>query len=299
MRNILVTGGSGLVGGWLKHSLPDATYLSSSDFDLTSEDAVRRMFHIHHPDTIIHLAARVGGILDNIEHPCDYFEENVLMNTQLIKQARKNGVERFVGVLSTCIYPDVVDTYPLKETDLHLSEPTKTNFSYGYAKRAMAVQIDACNEQYGTKYNYLIPCNLYGDGDKDDPQKSHFVTALITKIHTALENGDDSIVLYGDGSPLRQFLHAEDFAKVIHKVVTNDICDSFNVATEEVYSIKEMAEIALKACGAEHLKIEFDSSKPNGQYRKDVCISKLKQNIPDFKPRTLFEGIQQTYATLK
>jgi GDP-L-fucose synthase len=289
-EKVLITGGSGLVGRWLQKTSPKYTFLSSKDFDLTSEKSVVEMYEKHNPDTVIHLAARVGGIVDNIQNPCNYFEENVLMNTLLLKYARINNVKKFLGILSTCIYPDVMDSYPLKEDCLHKGEPTKTNFSYGYAKR---------DEQYGTNYNYLIPCNLYGDGDKNDPSKSHFVTALITKIHEAVKNNDKEITLFGDGSPLRQFLHAEDFALVINEIIKKNITSSFNVAAEEVYSIKEIAEIALDACGATHLKVNFDTSKPNGQYRKDVCINKLKKFIPNFNPKPLHQGIKETYNNIK
>ena len=299
MSKILVTGGSGLVGKWLKTFLPNALYLSSKDFDLTSQESVIQMYQKHTPDTVVHLAARVGGIVDNMQNPYDFFEENVMMNTLLVKYARMNNVKKFLGVLSTCIYPDIMDSYPLKEHCLHKGEPTKTNFSYGYAKRVMAVQIDACNEQYGTNYNYVIPCNLYGDGDKNDPSKSHFVTALITKIHEAVKNNQQEITLFGDGSPLRQFLHAEDFAFVINEIIKKNITSSFNVAAEEVYSIKQIAEIALKACDASHLKINFDKSKPNGQHRKDVCINKLKKAIPDFNPKSLYQGVKETYNNIK
>lgn len=295
MEKILVTGGSGLVGGYLKKYLPDAVYLSSKDFDLTTEDGVKLMYLRHKPDIVIHLAAKVGGIIDNINKPAEYYTQNVMMNTLLIDYAKKFNVKRFIGVLSTCIFPDVMDTYPMKEEDLHLGPPTQTNFSYGYAKRSMAVQIDAYNKQYGTKYQYLTPCNLYGVGDKDHETNSHFITALVKKIFDAKQKNEDSITLYGNGTPLRQFMFADDFAKVIYEVVTNEIYDNFNVAGEENLSIKEMANIALQSCDAKNLKIVWDVDKPNGQHRKDVSIEKLKSLLPDFSPLKLSEGIKLVY----
>jgi GDP-L-fucose synthase len=294
-KNILVTGGSGLVGKYLKNYLPNAIYLSSKDFDLTTEEGVKRMYLKHNPDTVIHLAAKVGGIMDNINKPAEYFTENVMMNTLLVDYAKKLKVGRFIGVLSTCIYPDVMETYPLKEEDLHSGPPTKTNFSYGYAKRSLAVQIDAYNKQYGTKYQYLTPCNLYGVGDKDHETNSHFITALVKKIYDAKQNNDDSIILFGDGTPLRQFMFADDFAKIIYEVVDKEIYESFNVAGEENLSIKQMAEIALDSCEANNLEINWDSSKPNGQHRKDVSTEKLKSLLPDFSPLKLSEGIKMVY----
>lgn len=294
-NKIIVTGGSGLVGKYLKKYLPEAVYLSSKDFDLTTEDGVKRMYLKYKPDVVIHLAAKVGGILDNINKPAEYYTQNVMMNTLLVDYAKKLNVKRFIGVLSTCIFPDIMETYPMKEEDLHLGPPTTTNFSYGYAKRSMAVQIDAYNKQYGTKYQYLTPCNLYGVGDKDHESNSHFITALVKKIFDAKQNDEGSITLYGDGTPLRQFMFAEDFAKIIYEIVDKNIYENFNVAGEENLTIKDMATIALKACNAENLEIKWDTDKPNGQYRKDVSTEKLKSLLPNFSPLKLSEGIKLVY----
>lgn len=297
-KKIIVTGGSGMVGQSLKKIMPDAIYLSSQDYNLTSEEEVWALFETLQPDAIIHLAAKVGGIIDNIKKPAEYFTDNILMNTMLMDYAHKNGVKRFISILSTCIYPDKCESYPMLETDLHKGPPTPTNYEYGYAKRCLAVQTDAYNQQYDTKYQYLIPCNLYGEYDKFG-ENSHFLAALIKKIHTSKVNGDDKIVLFGDGTPLRQFMHSNDLAYVIKHCLENDIYENMNVATEENLSIQKMAEIALKACNAEDLTIHFDTSYPNGQFRKDVSIGKLKKIIPGFKPIELHDGIKQTYHHIK
>ena len=294
---ILVTGGSGMVGKSLKKYLPDATYVSSQNYALTSEIQVSRMFNDIQPDAVIHLAARVGGIIDNITYPADYFDENITMNTLVLKYTQQYEVKRFIGILSTCIYPDIVESYPITEDMLHLGPPAKTNFSYGYAKRALAVQIDAYNQQYGTQYQYLTPCNLYGEYDKYG-NNSHFIAALIKKIHNAKVNNENKIILFGDGSPLRQFIHSDDLAYVIKYCLDNDIYDNMNIAIDENLSISEMAQIALKACNAEHIKIEYDATKPNGQYRKDVSSEILKSKIPSFSPINLHDGIKQTYNYL-
>lgn len=296
---ILVTGGSGMVGNFLKQIMPKATYISSKDYDLTSESQVNLIYDYEKPNVVIHLAAKVGGIIDNINKPAEYFTDNVLMNTLLLDYAHRNGVKKFIGILSTCIYPDVVENYPMKEEDLHLGPPTKTNFSYGYAKRCMAVQIDAYNKQYNTNYNYLIPCNLYGEFDKYG-ESSHFVAALIKKIHKAKENNDDSITLFGSGKPLRQFMYGLDLANVIKYYIDNDVEKNLNVATSEIYSIDEIAKIALKACDAAHIKINYDKTKPDGQYRKDVSVNKLKEIMGnDLKLTSLEEGIRKTYNIMK
>lgn len=297
-NKIVVTGGSGQVGKSLKKIMPDAIYLSSKDYDLTSEKGVAQMYHDLKPDCIVHLSAVVGGIMDNISKPGEYFTDNVLMNTLMVEYARHHGVERFIGILSTCIYPDKVETYPMSEEILHQGPPTITNFSYGYAKRSLAVQIDSYNKQYGTKYQYLIPCNLYGEHDKFG-ESSHFVAALIKKIHQAKSTNEEKITLFGTGTPLRQFMHSDDLAKVIKTCLDEDVYESFNVATDENVSIDEIAKIALRACDAGDMKIEYDSSKPDGQFRKDVSTDRLKAIFPDFKPTKLYHGIRSTYSILK
>jgi GDP-L-fucose synthase len=296
-KKILVTGGNGMVGRNLKQILPNPTYVSSENYNLTSENDVSKMFQIEQPDIIIHLAAKVGGIIDNIKFPAEYFTDNVLMNTLLLKYAKSHGVSRFIGILSTCSYPDNVLSYPMGEDALHYGPPTITNLSYGYAKRCLAVQIDSYNKQYGTKYNYLIPSNLYGEYDKTG-NNSHFVTALINKIHKAKINNQKEIILFGTGQPLRQFLYVSDLCNVIKYCVDNDITDSFNVATTENVTISEIANIALRACDATDIQIVYDSTKPDGQYRKDVSINKLLSIYPDFTPLSLFDGIKQTYQWL-
>jgi GDP-L-fucose synthase len=294
---IVVTGGSGMVGRSLQKILPEATYLSSKDYDLTSREGIEYMLIKEDPQTVIHLAAKVGGIIDNIKKPADYFDDNVLMNTLLVRYCYRNGVKRFIGILSTCIYPDVVDTYPLKENDLHSGPPTITNFSYGYAKRSLAVQIDAYNKQYGTNYQYLIPCNLYGEYDKYG-DNSHFIAALIKKIHYAKIAREKKITLFGSGKPLRQFMHSDDLANIIKSCIDLEIYDNMNISIEENLSINEMALIALKAMEAEDIEIEYDSSKPDGQFRKDVSIELLKTKFPDYQTVDLYSGIRKTYSYL-
>jgi GDP-L-fucose synthase len=291
---ILVTGGSGLVGRYLQDILPGSNtfYMSTRDGDLTDIQFVRWMISSYTPDVVIHLAAKVGGIKDNISNPVGYFEDNILMNTNILKVSHEYKVKRFIGVLSTCIYPDKVENYPMKEEDMFLGPPTPTNFSYGYAKRSLAVQIDAYNQQYGTKYNYLIPCNLYGEFDNfENENKMHFITALLHKIRNAKDN---KIELLGTGKPLRQFMYAKDFAEIIKLVIDNDITESFNVAPDYNYSIKKMAEIAINSINP-LLKINFSNPELDGQYRKDVDNSKMRSLIPNFKFTPLEEGILRTY----
>lgn len=295
-NRIIVTGGSGLVGRYLKDIMPDAIYLSSKDYDLINPIEVEQMFIDLKPNIIVHLAAKVGGIFDNMNKPAEYFDENILMNTLIVKYSKKYNVDRLIAILSTCIYPDIVENYPMIESDLHIGPPAPTNFTYGYAKRCLGVQIDAYNKQYGTKYNYLIPSNLYGEYDNFG-ENSHYVAALIKKIIIAKRNDEKNVKLFGTGNPLRQFMYAGDFAKIIKRCIDDDIYENFNISTDN-YSIKEIAEIALNACDAENLELLFDDTKPDGQYRKDVSNDKMLNIIVDFEPMTLFDGIKKTYDYL-
>ena len=288
---ILVTGGSGLVGRYLKDILPEEIYISSDDFDLTNIDRVHAMLDFFRPKIVIHLAARVGGIMDNINYPVDYLEENIMMNTNILKKWHEFNVDRVIAILSTCVYPDKVDAYPMKEDDLFNGPPTPTNFSYGFAKRCMAAHIDSYVKQYNKKWSYLIPCNLYGYYDKYDEHHSHFVSALIKKIY---EN-DEQIEMWGTGKPLRQFMYGGDLARVIKYMIDNDITDNFNVAPKEVYSIDEIAEIGKKACGKDKLVVTYDDNKPDGQFRKDVDSSKLLSVLKDFEFTSLEKGIEKVY----
>jgi GDP-L-fucose synthase len=292
--NILITGGSGMVGKSLQKIMPNGDYYSSTQLNLLNQKEVE--FHMKRKkyDVVIHLAAKVGGIIDNINKPVDYFEENLIMNTNILKWSHLTGVERFIGILSTCIYPDKVDKYPMTEDSLHLGPPTPTNFSYGYAKRCLAVQIDAYNKQYGTRYQYLTPCNLYGENDKFG-ENSHFIAALVKKIVKMEKEGGNKLELFGSGKPLRQFMYSDDLAWVIKECLEKNIYESFNVATEDNLSIEEMVKIALKSCDLEKTKLIFDTTKPDGQYRKDVSIDKLKSLLPMFKTLPLGEGIKKVY----
>ena len=291
MKNVLVTGGSGQVGKYLKDIMPTANYISSKDYNLLVESDVIKMYKDLNPDIVIHLAARCGGIQYNVSHPVQLLEENVLMNTLVLKHAYNSGVKRFLGILSSCVYPDQVESYPMIESQMFEGAPPPTNFAYAISKRCLATQIDSYNAQYNTKYNYLMPCNLYGEYDKYEEHHSHYVSALIKKIYTC----DNNIVkLYGTGKPLRQFMYTGDLAKVIKYLIDNDIVDNFNVAPKEVYTIKEIAEIAVKSIGKDY-KIDFSNEGLDGQFRKDVDSSKLLSVLKDFEFTSLNDGIKKSY----
>jgi len=294
MSNILITGGTGMVGKHLQKILPQGTYIGSAHEhggDLRDPVYTKWLFSSYTPDVVVHLAAKVGGIQENISKPAEFFDDNILINTNVLKYSHKYGVKQFIGILSTCIYPDKVIEYPMKERDLFEGPPTPTNFSYGYAKRCLAVQIDAYNQQYGTKYNYLIPCNLYSELDNfNHGSKMHFVTALLKKI----KNSKDKIELLGTGKPLRQFMYAGDLAKVIKEVISKKITENFNVACRDNFSIDDMAKIAIQELSP-NLKIKYSRPELDGQFRKDVSSDLMLKYLPDFKFTPFKEGIKKVY----
>ena len=290
-KKILVTGGSGLVGKHLKDILQDANYVRSKPWNLLNPSRVDDLLYVFKPDVVVHLAARVGGIMDNITYPVEYLEENTLMNTNLLRACHEHDVDKVIAINSTCMYPDVVENYPMKEDVLFDGAPPADNFAYAMSKRLMATQIESYVNEYDKNWSYLIPCNLYGEYDKYEEHHSHFVSALIKKIYEA----EDSIELWGTGKPLRQFMYGGDLARVIKYMLDNDVVDNFNVAPEWVHSINDLANIGKKACLKENLVVNYDSTKPDGQFRKDVDSSKLLSVLKDFKFTSLEEGIKKVY----
>tara|TARA_B100001778_G_scaffold224180_2_gene185986 strand:+ start:1759 stop:2652 length:894 start_codon:yes stop_codon:yes gene_type:complete len=288
---ILVTGGNGLVGRHLNDILPEALYISSKDYDLIDRYQTDVMLDFYKPNTVINLAAKVGGILDNMNNPVQYLEENTLINTNLLRSCHNHNVDKVISMGSTCMYPDVLDEYPMKEESIFDGSPPMENFAYAMSKRVMATQIDSYVKEYNKNWSYLIPCNLYGEYDKYEEHHSHFVSALIKKIYEA-KNG---VEIWGTGKPLRQFMYAEDLARVIKYIIENNIKGNFNVAPNYVHSIEEITKIGLKACGKDNLEIHYDNTKPDGQYRKDVDSSKLMSVLKDFEFTSLEEGIRRVY----
>jgi GDP-L-fucose synthase len=289
----IITGGSGLVGQYLKEIFPKGIYLSSKEYNLIKEEEVVKMFENLKPDIIIHLSAIVGGIQENIKRPFEFFEDNVLMNTLVLKYSRIYNVKKFITVLSTCIYPNnlPLSQYPMKEELLHNGLPEETNFGYAYSKRLMGCQIDLY-QKMGLNYSYIIPSNLYGIYERGDIDKKHFLGAVLDKIKFAVDNNQDHITLYGDGTPKRQFLYGGDLAHIIKECIDKDIKENFNMAYSINYTIDEIAKQALIATGNEHLKILYDNTKPNGQIRKDVSNEKFNKLFPQFNFTNLEDGIK-------
>lgn len=252
------------------------------------------MYSDINPNIVVHCAARVGGIIDNIKNPVDYYYQNTLMNTLVVQGALNNNVRKFIGILSSCIYPDVACTYPMSEYLIHSGIPTPTNLPYGISKRGMAIHIDTIVQQYGLQYCYVIPCNLFGLYDKFG-SNGHFVAELIRKIHHANKYHEDHITLFGTGKPKRQFCDAQDLAKILHLMIEQNIYNNFNFAPNWNYSIHEYAKIALEVIPNNNLSIKYDDTKPDGQFRKDIDTSYFRSIFPEFEFSDIKQSILKTY----
>jgi GDP-L-fucose synthase len=201
MRKLLVTGGNGLVG-----SAIEADVKIGREFDLVDSIQTAKAFEIHKPTHVIHCAGKVGGLGGNMNHKGEYFYDNLMINTNVIEEARKSGVTNLVAFLSTCVFPDAIE-YPLTEKKIHLGEPHSSNYPYAYAKRMSDIQIRAYREQYGMKYTSVIPCNIYGPNDNFSLTHGHVIPMLMHKIYQAQQNNSE-LVIWGDGSPLREFIYS-------------------------------------------------------------------------------------------
>jgi GDP-L-fucose synthase len=289
---ILVTGGSGMVGSELKKIMPECLYPTSKELNLLSEQSIKAYFSKNKIRSVIHLAAYVGSLHDNIENRVKYFDLNVIMNTNITSISHQFGITKFLGILSTCIYPDKNMVYPMLESNIHEGAPHEDLYSYAYAKRSHAVQIDAYKKQYGVDYSYLIPTNLYGYSSH--LERLHFVNDLVIKIINAKKNSLKTIELFGDGTPLRQFMFAGDFARFIKEYFYSNINISMNVGDPTNRSIQEMAEIAINLKKID-IRIIYNNSKPNGQFRKDVDMSIMKKHFSNFTFSTFEFGLDKLF----
>lgn len=289
---ILVTGGSGMVGKSLKKLIPEAIYLSSADCDLRDEKSTNMVFNTCNPDVVIHLAARVGGIKDNSDFLYDYFVENLKINTNVVNACTQLRVPQLIAMSSTCVYPAVVDSYPIKEEVLHKGYPEQTNYGYAFAKRMMQVQIDAARQQYGFKWTVIYPSNLYGPNDTFDLQKSHVIPALMLKYHNAKDT-DKGVELYGSGLALRQLTYVDDLTKQIVKFLKTGKHGDFNFANPRNYSIAEISQAVQRTVG--FFGSTYFNGRLDGIHRKDVSIEKVSAEF-ELDPFTdLDAGLKSTY----
>lgn len=297
---ILVTGGSGLVGHSIKsiesnyNEKYNFIYLSSSDCNLENYEQTFEYFKKIQPDYVIHLAAIVGGLFKNMKYKVDMLEKNIKINSNVLESAHKIGVKKLIGCLSTCIFPDST-TYPINETMLHNGPPHYSNDAYAYAKRLLEIQCKAYQEQYSDNFVCVIPTNIYGPYDNFNLKDGHVIPSLIHKCWLAKQESKPFVVS-GTGKPLRQFIYSQDLAKLIMWVL-----ESYNDKDSIILSVGESEEVSIKTIGELIAKkfdyqsnIEFDESKPDGQYKKTADNSKLIGLVGNYEFTDIELGIAKT-----
>jgi len=303
---VLVTGGSGLVGNAIKQIINTVylafveshtfVFISSNDYDLTKTEDTKAMFEKHKPTYVIHLAACVGGLYKNMNQKILMFENNLAINNNVVKYAYECGVKKMIACLSTCIFPDKLETPgPIDETMLHNGPPHFSNDAYAYAKRMLEVQCRIYNETRGTNYVCVIPTNIYGPHDNFHLEDAHVLPALIYKCFLAKQNNEDFVVR-GTGKPLRQFIYSQDLAKLILSVLLTDGCNGpiiLSVSEQDEISIGEAARSIAKKFDYEDRMI-FDASFSDGQYKKTASNKKLMDLFPTFQFLPFENGVSDT-----
>lgn len=288
-----MTGSDGLVGSALRQILSGDVYFATrKDADLTSIEETLALFKKIQPDRVIHLAALVGGIGGNSMHPGDYFRDNLLINTNVLEISRKSGVLRLMSFMSTCVFPNN-GPYPLNPDNLHLGEPHPSNFGYAYAKRMLEVQSRAYRAQWQLDYFVAIPTNIYGPSDNFNVREGHVVPALIHKVYLA-QKQNKRVEIWGSGAPLREFVYSLDVAKLICWLIDNyDQQQPIILSSGIEYSIAELAQTVTKKFKYGR-SLKFDSTKPDGQFRKPSDTAALRAILPNFQFTSLEEGISET-----
>ena len=299
-KRILLTGGGGFLGSHLREALGAAgahTVFAPRrrEFDLTQAREVDELFRTTQPQVLIHAAAVVGGIGANLAEPGRFFYENALMGIQLIEAARKYSVEKTVVLGTICAYPKFTPI-PFSEDDLWNGYPEETNAPYGIAKKALLVQCQSYRQQYGMNAIFVLPVNLYGPRDNFDPQTSHVIPALIRKCVEARAAGMPEVVLWGDGSPTREFLYVNDAAQAIISATRSyDKPEPVNLGSGREISIRELAETIAGLTGFSG-SFRWDAAQPNGQPRRCLDTQRAEREF-GFRAQTSLEaGLQETIA---
>jgi GDP-L-fucose synthase len=299
-KRILITGGCGFLGSYVVEEFQalGCKHLSvfrSTEYDLREPAETARLFNDTKPQIVIHIAAVVGGIGANRQSPGKFFYDNLIMGVEVIEQARLHRLEKVVVFGTVCAYPKFTPV-PFREENLWDGYPEETNAPYGLAKKMLLVQAQAYRQQYGLNSIYLLPVNLYGPRDSFDPEKSHVVPALIKKCFDAIRSGADHIDVWGTGSASREFLYVRDCARAIVLATQHyDKPDPVNIGTGQEISVRELAELICELSGFRG-EIRWDATKPDGQPRRCLDVSKAEQEF-GFRARTDFrEGLRKTIA---
>ena len=297
-KRVCVTGGAGFLGSFVTAKLRERGVAeifipTIEKYDLVNVASIRQLLDDSRPDIIIHLAAQVGGIGANREHPADFFYSNLMMGVQLIHEAWLRNIQKFVALGTICAYPKFTPV-PFKEENLWDGYPEETNAPYGLAKKMLLVQSQAYRQQYGFNSIFLMPVNLYGPRDNFNPESSHVIPALIKKCVEAIETNADSIEVWGDGSPTREFLYAEDAAEgILLATEKYDSSEPVNLGSGMEISIKDLTELIARLTGFSG-RIVWDSTKPNGQPRRRLDVARAEQEF-GFKAAVSFEeGLKRT-----
>jgi len=298
--NVTVTGGAGFLGRVVCEKIRQRGCRNVSvprrrDYDLTTEDGVRRMYRDFHPDVVIHLAAEVGGIGANRKHPGRFFFANMSMGLHLIEQARSCQIEKFVQVGTVCAYPKFAPV-PFREEDIWRGYPEETNAPYGVAKKSLFVMLDAYKREYGLNSAVAVPVNLYGPADNFDPGSSHVIPALIRKCMEAAAQSQRRIVCWGSGSASREFLYVDDAAEGIVRIAEfMEEPTPINLGTGKEIRIRDLVQTIAAHTGYTG-EIQWDSSQPDGQPRRCLDTSRAKALLDWEAQTTLHDGLRQTVA---
>ncbi len=297
-KRICVTGGLGFLGSFVVDRLKargveDIFIPAFEDYNLVDPIHVKRLLADAKPEVIIHLAANVGGIGANQLHGAEFFYDNLMMGVQLMHEAWRSGVGKFVSIGTICAYPKFTPI-PFREDDLWMGYPEETNAPYGLAKKMLLVQGQAYRQQYGFNAIYLLPVNLYGPRDNFSPKSSHVIPALILKFYEAKAAGKPEVVIWGDGSPTREFIYADDAAEgILLATEFYNGADPVNIGSGMEISIRDLAALIAREIGYEG-NLVYDTTKPNGQPRRALDVTRAEKEF-GFRASTDFEtGLKNT-----